>query len=70
MSAPDTGAIQLGRLLTAGLCIADLPRLRDVDTAADAAAVARLAPRSRFAARAREFAAVLNEAGRVLEETA
>jgi hypothetical protein len=70
MSTPDTGAIQLGRLLTAGLRIADLPRLRDVDTAADAAAVARLAPRSRFAARAREFAANLSEAGRVLEETA
>jgi hypothetical protein len=70
MSTPDTGAIQLGRLLTAGLRVADLPRLRDVDTAADAAAVARLAPRSRFAARAREFAANLSEADRVLEETA
>jgi uncharacterized protein len=70
MSTPDTGAIQLGRLLTAGLRIADLPRLRDVDTAADAAAVARLAPQSRFAARAREFAAVLGRNDRVLEETA
>jgi hypothetical protein len=70
MSTPDTGAIQLGRLLTAGLRIADLPRLRDVDTAADAVAVAHQAPQSRFAARARDFAAVLNEAGRVLGETA
>jgi glycosyltransferase A (GT-A) superfamily protein (DUF2064 family) len=70
MSTPDTGAIQLGRLLTAGLRVADLPRLRDVDTAADAVAVARQAPRSRFAARAREFTAVLSGAGDVLGETA
>lgn len=70
MSTPDTGAIQLGRLLTAGLRIADLPRLRDVDTAADAVAVAQQAPQSRFAARARDFAAVLNEAGNLLGETA
>lgn len=70
MSTPDTGAIQLGRLLTAGLRIADLPRLRDVDTAADAVAVAQQAPQGRFAARARDFAAVLNEAGNLLGETA
>jgi hypothetical protein len=70
MSTPDTGAIQLARLLTAGLRVADLPRLRDVDTAADAVAVARQAPLTRFAARAREYAGVLNEAGHVLEETA
>ena len=70
MSTPSTGAIQRSRLVTAGLCVADLPRLRDVDTAADAMAVARQAPRSRFAARARELAAVLSGAGRVLGETA
>ncbi|HEY2241284.1 MAG TPA: DUF2064 domain-containing protein [Streptosporangiaceae bacterium] len=70
MSTPDTGAIQLARLLTAGLRVANLPRLRDVDTAADAVAVARQAPLTRFAARAREYAGVLNEAGHVLEETA
>ncbi len=70
MSTTDTGAIQLGRLLTAGLTVTGLPRLRDVDTAADAVAVARQAPQSRFAARAREFAAALSEAGHVLEETA
>ena len=46
--------------VAAGLRVADLPRLRDVDTAADAVAVARQAPRSRFAARARELAAVLS----------
>ena len=61
MSTPDTGAVQRARLLAAGLRVADLPRLRDVDTAADAVAVARQAPRSRFAARARELAAVLSE---------
>jgi hypothetical protein len=70
MSTADTGAIQLGRLLTAGLRVTDLPRLRDVDTAADAVAVARQAPLSRFAARAGEYAGVLNGASRVLEETA
>jgi len=53
MSTPDTGAAQRARLIAAGLRIADLPRLRDVDTAADAVAVARQAPHSRFAARAR-----------------
>jgi len=64
MSTPGTGAVQRARLLTAGLRVADLPRLRDVDTAADAVAVAREAPRSRFAARARTLAAVLSPAGR------
>jgi uncharacterized protein len=63
MSTPDTGAIQRARLLAAGLRVTDLPRLRDVDTAADAVAVARQAPRSRFAAKARELAAVLSPAG-------
>jgi len=65
MSLPDTGAIQRARLLAAGLRVADLPQLRDVDTAADAVAVARQAPGSRFAARAREFAAALSPVGSV-----
>ncbi len=64
MSTPATGAVQRARLLAAGLRVADLPRLRDVDTAADAVAVACEAPRSRFAARARALAAVLSPAGR------
>ncbi|AIV35232.1 TIGR04282 family arsenosugar biosynthesis glycosyltransferase [Streptomyces sp. CCM_MD2014] len=51
MSTPVTGAVQRGRLLAAGLRVRDLPRLRDVDTAADARAVAALAPHGRFAAR-------------------
>ncbi|MEV7981991.1 DUF2064 domain-containing protein [Streptomyces sp. NPDC086519] len=50
MSAPETGAVQRQRLSDAGLRVCDLPRLRDVDTAADAAAVAALAPHGRFAA--------------------
>jgi glycosyltransferase A (GT-A) superfamily protein (DUF2064 family) len=60
MSTSDTGAIQRARLIAAGLRVTDLPQLRDVDTAADAVAVAGQAPRSRFAARARELAAVLS----------
>jgi hypothetical protein len=70
MSTASTGAIQRSRLLAAGLRVADLPRLRDVDTAADALAVARQAPRSLFAARARELAAVLSGTESVLGETA
>jgi hypothetical protein len=55
MSTASTGAVQRARLVAAGLRVADLPRLRDVDTAADAAAVALEAPRSRFAGLVREL---------------
>jgi glycosyltransferase A (GT-A) superfamily protein (DUF2064 family) len=65
MSTTMTGAIQRARLVAAGLRVADLPQLRDVDTAADAVAVARQAPQSRFAARARELATVLSQVGSV-----
>ncbi|AWW36081.1 MULTISPECIES: TIGR04282 family arsenosugar biosynthesis glycosyltransferase [Streptomyces] len=51
MSTPTTGRVQRERLVAAGLRVRDLPRLRDVDTADDARAVAALAPRGRFAAR-------------------
>jgi glycosyltransferase A (GT-A) superfamily protein (DUF2064 family) len=70
MSTPHTGAVQRARLLAAGLRVADLPRLRDVDTAADAVSVACQAPQSRFAARARELAAVLGQADSVLRASA
>nr|WP_232789151.1 DUF2064 domain-containing protein [Streptomyces odonnellii] len=50
MSVPETGAVQRGRLTEAGLAVRDLPPLRDVDTAHDAALVAAEAPDSRFAA--------------------
>ncbi|WP_405651906.1 DUF2064 domain-containing protein [Streptomyces sp. NBC_00019] len=61
MSTPVTGAVQLERLIAAGLRVRDLPRLRDVDTASDAEAVAALAPHGRFAARLARCA--LAEAG-------
>ena len=63
MSTASTGAVQRARLVAAGLRVTDLPTLRDVDTAADAVAVALEAPRSRFAAQARELATVLRPAG-------
>lgn len=49
MSAPDTGQAQLRRLTGAGLSVALMPCLTDVDTAADAAEVAALVPLSGFA---------------------
>ncbi|MET7291170.1 DUF2064 domain-containing protein [Streptomyces griseoloalbus] len=49
MSTPDTGAAQRRRL--ARLRVRELPLLRDVDTAYDAAVVAGEAPGGRFAAR-------------------
>jgi glycosyltransferase A (GT-A) superfamily protein (DUF2064 family) len=70
MSTARTGAIQRARLLAAGLRVVDLPQLRDVDTAADAVAVAHEAPHSRFAARARELATELSRTDHLLEETA
>jgi rSAM/selenodomain-associated transferase 1 len=49
MSTPFTGSAQLRRLQSLGLRCAPLPRLRDVDDFADAVAVAREIPGSRFA---------------------
>ncbi|MEU1150535.1 DUF2064 domain-containing protein [Streptomyces sp. NPDC005863] len=57
MSTPTTGAAQRARLTAAGLRVRDLPRLRDVDTAADAVAVAAAAPHGRFAAELRRLGA-------------
>ena len=51
MSTARAGAEQLQRLTDSGLRVVAAPRLRDVDTAADARAVAALAPRTRFARR-------------------
>jgi hypothetical protein len=62
MAGPAAGAVQRARLVTAGLRVTDLPRLCDVGTPAGALAVARRAPRGRFAARARELAVVLGPA--------
>ncbi|GAA5053462.1 TIGR04282 family arsenosugar biosynthesis glycosyltransferase [Streptomyces similanensis] len=61
MSTGRTGAVQRRRLTEAGLRVSDLPVLRDVDTAADAAEVAARCPAgSRFAA----ALAALTETGR------
>ncbi|MCW2716439.1 DUF2064 domain-containing protein [Pseudonocardia sp.] len=49
-SRDDTGRLTLAALRAGGLRVHLLPELSDVDTAADAAAVAAAAPRSRFAA--------------------
>ncbi|MER6129149.1 DUF2064 domain-containing protein [Streptomyces sp. NPDC001795] len=59
MSTDRTGAIQRNRLTEAGLAVADLPVLRDVDTAADAVEVAARC------ARGSSFAAVLNSLAEV-----
>ncbi|MEU7862794.1 TIGR04282 family arsenosugar biosynthesis glycosyltransferase [Nonomuraea sp. NPDC049141] len=50
MSEPTTGEVLLRRLTQAGLSVASMPCLTDVDTAADVFAVAALSPRSAFAA--------------------
>jgi rSAM/selenodomain-associated transferase 1 len=49
MSSPRTFERQRARLRSLGLTVAELPAMRDVDTAADALEVARQIPRSRFA---------------------
>lgn len=49
MSTDATGAAQLQRLRSLGLRVHLLPVLQDVDTPADAIAVAELAPQTRFA---------------------
>ncbi|GLW11634.1 glycosyl transferase [Microtetraspora sp. NBRC 13810] len=59
MSRPDTGAVQLTRLRRAGLSVAHLPELHDVDTFADACHVAAQAPGTRFAATLRDVRAGL-----------
>ncbi len=48
-SLSTTGRAQQGRLAAAGLSVAMLPVLRDVDVADDTAPVAELAPATRFA---------------------
>ncbi|MHA6761304.1 TIGR04282 family arsenosugar biosynthesis glycosyltransferase [Streptacidiphilus sp. PAMC 29251] len=61
MSHPSTGTALRDRLAEAGLRVATLPVLNDVDTVADAAEVAALAPDSRFA---RLWHTVTDPAGR------
>ncbi|HEY8478371.1 MAG TPA: TIGR04282 family arsenosugar biosynthesis glycosyltransferase [Spirillospora sp.] len=63
MSSSRTGRVVLDRLCGAGLTVAMLPRLTDVDTAADAAEVAALAPHGRFARAVRAVNASRKGAG-------
>ncbi|MEV5831769.1 TIGR04282 family arsenosugar biosynthesis glycosyltransferase [Spirillospora sp. NPDC052242] len=67
MSRPDTGAVQLARLRGAGLRVATLPELTDVDTPADAIAIAVAAAADLAAGRAgggaRRFAAAVRRLG-------
>ncbi|GAC1316519.1 MAG: DUF2064 domain-containing protein [Thermoleophilaceae bacterium] len=49
MSTEHTAALQRRRLDLLGLRVAELPRLRDIDTFADARAVAALAPQTQLA---------------------
>jgi hypothetical protein len=58
MSTPDTGVAQLERLRAAGRQVAMLPELVDVDDAQSAHAVARIAPRTRFAQTMRSMVAM------------
>jgi glycosyltransferase A (GT-A) superfamily protein (DUF2064 family) len=55
MSTPVTGAHQERRLRSLGFAVVHAPLLRDVDTAADLAALARAAPGTRTAALARRL---------------
>lgn len=57
MSRPDTGRRQLGRLTEAGLRVAMMPELTDVDTVREAELVAAAIPGSAFAAAFRLAAA-------------
>ncbi len=62
MSRPDTGERTYAALRAAGATVAGLPRLRDVDTLADALAVAGQIPHSQFAAAVAAHAAAAGSA--------
>lgn len=63
MSTPDTGRLTAEALRGAGLRVTTLPVLRDVDTWADAVAVAELAPNGRFAVAVAAVAGLAGLAG-------
>jgi glycosyltransferase A (GT-A) superfamily protein (DUF2064 family) len=56
MSTADTGRLTVEALQSQGLRVASVPALRDVDTFADALAVAAAAPTTRFARALNEIA--------------
>jgi uncharacterized protein len=62
-SRPDTGRRTLHALRAAGLEVASVPTLQDVDTAADAVAVSRAVPGTRFAAAVRAVPALCEVPG-------
>ncbi len=68
MSTGRTGQDQLGRLRALGLRVRLLPRLRDVDTPADAAAVSTQHPELRFSRVHARLVAASNEIGAVHHE--
>jgi hypothetical protein len=63
MSTPTTGERTLAELRRQGVRVVLLPRLRDVDTADDAAAVAAAYPETRFAAAVRTTRLPADQAG-------
>ncbi len=63
MSTPKTARAQRARLGALGLCFRELPVLRDVDDYPDALEVARLAPRSSFAAELARVSRRLDRSG-------
>ncbi|HYZ12388.1 MAG TPA: TIGR04282 family arsenosugar biosynthesis glycosyltransferase [Actinomycetota bacterium] len=70
MSAPTTAIRTRERLETLGLHVADLPRLRDVDTIDDASAVALEAPSTQFAVTFRAISPRLARRGRARRDEA
>lgn len=62
-SRADTGARQRSRCVQLGLTVEDLPVLNDVDDVADALAVARSAPHTRFARAVRALGLATRGAG-------
>lgn len=70
MSTPRTLRAQQARLRALGLTVARLEAMRDVDTYADAVAVARAAPGTRFAAAVAATGCTPTRAARTLSERA
>lgn len=64
MSTPATGRRTVDALRAVGLRVGMLPVRRDIDTFADVLAVARITPRSRFAAAVDDLRSSLADAGR------
>lgn len=68
MSMPQTGQLQLERLQSLGFRVRMLPVIRDVDTPADAAAVAMIVPDSRFGRLYRRITSVAHSSMALYDE--